>query len=288
MSHFPADISLTRNPLVEAWLEIQWSAKPKSPQVSVAQHGQAAGSEVDPFYQLAVGAIYRQIKDDYPTTEYLPANDAPPTQLPHAVRIRFRRAADQWPVMQFGPGIGTVNVAKVNFARQYSWSSFRGESLRLREVLLNAYEDAVLEPIACSLRYRNAIHFNYADQNILEFLKEQLNLDLRLSPYIPGDVGAHTWPTDINLNLRFLLVKPEGAGVIRVQTGFELSEADAELAGGKPIILLDYEVQSRSSQAPALEHEQDFGAWLEDAHDVLHDWFFASIEGPLRESYGRE
>lgn len=283
MSHFPTDITLAKNPLVEAWLEIQWSAKPKSPQAGIAQHGQGVNSEVDPFYQLAIGAIYKQIKDKYPASEYLPANNAPPAQLPHAVRIRFRRAVDQWPVMQFGPGIATVN-----FTKPYSWSSFRAESLRLREILLDAYEDAVLEPIACSLRYRNAIHFNYADQDILEFLKGRLNLGLTLSSFIPGQMSTYEWPTDINLNLRFSLGKPDGAGVIRVQTGFDLSEVSDNLADGRPIILLDYEVQSRGSQAPTLEHAPVFAAWLEDAHDVLHDWFFASIDGPLRKSYERE
>ena len=282
--HFPADIFLAHNPLVEAWLEVHWLAKPRSSDRGVAAHGRSAETEVDPFFQLAVGAIYGQIKQEYAHVEQLPANDAPPGQLPHVVRLRFRPAANEWPVMQFGPGIATIN-----FTQQYSWTTFRQDSLRLREVLLTAYGDAVLEPIACSLRYRNAVHFNYAEQDIFEFLRQQLNLSLVLSPYIPGTVGVPSWPNDINLNLRFSLTRPTGVGVMRVQTGIDLSEANsAGGSGGKPIILLDYEVQSRGSEAPMLENEQAFQLWLEAAHSVIHDWFFASIEGPLRAAYEKE
>jgi hypothetical protein len=71
--------------------------------------------------------------------------------------------------------------------------------------------------------------------------------------------------------------------------GIDLSEVNTGGgSGGKPIILLDYEVQSRGSEAPMLENEQAFQMWLEAAHSVIHDWFFASIEGPLRATYEKE
>ena len=251
--HFPADIFLAHNPLVEAWLEVHWLAKPRSSDRGVATHGRSAETEVDPFFQLAVGAnMGRSSRSMHTSSSCLLMT--PPGQLPHVVRLRFRPAANEWPVMQFGPGIATIN-----FTQRYSWTTFRQDSLRLREILLTAYGDAVLEPIACSLRYRNAVHFNYAEQDIFEFLRQQLNLSLVLSPYIPGTVGVPSWPNDINVNLRFSLTRPTGVGVMRVQTGIDLSEANsAGASGGKPIILLDYEVQSRGSEAPMLGMSRRF------------------------------
>ena len=281
--HFPRQISLASNPLTEAWLEIRWLARPQTPQAGQLPIGTASESSVDPFFQLALGTIYKKIRDRYPFTEALPANEAPINMLPHNVRFRFRVGHNLWPVLQFGPGVATVN-----FISPYSWSAFSEEAMTLQATLMSAYDNAVLEPQGYFLRYRNAFEFNHTTHSILEFLADNLNFPVSLSPHIPGAVGDPTWPTDVNLSFRFGLSSPRGSGVVRIASGYQLDgSSQQEDTKGLPVVVCEFEVQTQASDAPPLTDGALYGQWLEDAHAVIHEWFFATIDGPLRAAYDR-
>lgn len=280
--HFPKEISLVKNPLVESWLELQWVARPSATKTPDQKPLLSPPSEdVDPFFSLALGSFYEQIKAKYPVSESLPANDVPISVLPHTVRYRFRRGKDSWPVIQIGPG-----VASVNFVKQYNWRSFRDEARYLREHLLSAYRDAELTSRICSLRYRNAIEFDFRENDVLHLLTEKLNISLKTSQHIPGFAGKRKWPADISLSLRFELDKPNGSGILRLATGFELADSSNAGSGeGMPIVFFELEVTSQGDQAPQLRNESQYTDWLEASHAVIHEWFFALIDGPLRTTY---
>lgn len=281
--HFPSEISLGSSPLLEAWLELRWLARPK-PDAAFQQIPAVIEGDVDPFFQFALGTIYRNIRDHYPISEFLPANNTPIPLAPHTVRLRFKRSENEWPVMQFGPGAATVNFTKPF----YSWTKFRAEVTRLRKALLDAYDGAVLEPQAYLLRYRNAFELQPPSDDVLVFLHNKLNITAVLPPHVPGWVAGGRAPSDVNFAFRFELDQPTGAGTLRLGTGYIRDQADPEAVQGKRVVLAELEALAQGSQAPPLSDEAAFTAWLEAAHAFIHEWFFALINGPLRGYYEQE
>ena len=73
--HYPPDIKLESNPLIEAWLEIRWEL----------ESSKDGNLPVDPAYQYTLGALYSSVKDKYPIKESLPANQIPEGLAPSAV-----------------------------------------------------------------------------------------------------------------------------------------------------------------------------------------------------------
>lgn len=271
--HFPTEIHLERKPLAEAWLELQWRTENK--QLTTASMN-LSDEDVDTFYPLALGAFYQHVRNNYPVQEALLTSQFPDNILPHTVRHRFRVAPNQWPVIQIGPGIATVNLIE-----PYTWQLFRRQAMFLRDALLSAYQGVDLRPSAIILRYRNVFPFDHRSQNTLEFLGGKLNLRIVGSPHIPGEIGEKSGPTEVGLNLGYMLSKPLAVGNIRIMTAFQTDSAGEN----QPIILIDLEVRGRNEETNPLLDNMLFPTWLDDAHAVIHEWFFALIDGPLRQEF---
>lgn len=271
--HFPTDIHLERKPLAEAWLELQWRTEHNQPPAPALIPSE---DDVDTYYPLALGAFFQNIRHDYPVQEALPASILPDNAFPNTIRHRFRTGADQWPVLQIGPGVATVNVVE-----PYTWQLFRKQALFLRRSLLSAYGGVELQPTAVILRYRNAFPFDYHTGNVLEYLGQNLNLKVVGSQHIPGAIGDGPGPAEFSLNLGYLLSKPEAIGNIRVATAMQ-TNSDNEV---KRVLIADLEVRGRNDGVNVVLHEDGFSTWLDEAHAVIHEWFFALIDGSLREGF---
>jgi uncharacterized protein (TIGR04255 family) len=268
--NFPPDIKLKNNPLIEAWLEIRWQLVP----------GDVANFMRDPGFPFALGAFYKNIKNEFGYREDLEASHAPDEMLPYVVRHRFRPDKDKWPVLQLGPG-----VASVNFVDSYSWNAFSDLALYLREKLLDAYGETELKTQAVTLRYRNGEPFEYSSNNLLDFLRQNLNTSIALPVRIPGSVSSLPWPTSINVNSTFELIEPKGTGAVRFGTGKRgiVSESKKD-----ELLIWELEVSSRNPDAPNLNEKTEFVNWLTLAHSVIHEWFFSMVEGPLFRKYKDE
>ncbi len=268
--YFPADITLEKQPLIEAWLELRWQLDP----------GSQEGLFIDRGFPLALGTFYQNVKQRYGHKEPLPASTAPLEFLPHVVRYRFRSKPEHWPLLQIGPG-----VASVNFTEPYSWVSFKNEALYLRSKLIESYE-TTLVPLAISLQYKNAVKCNYSSGNLLEFLKENLNTTVILPQYIPGTVGRVDGPTNTDMKFMFDLKSPKGRGIIQLATGIRKTEIQSgSKEADMEFLLFELRVVSEKENTPDFEREGFFESWLESAHAVVHEWFFSMIDGPLRETY---
>ena len=83
---------LKNKPLVEALLELHWFPEPAP-----------APFWRDEAYPVFVGPFFESVREDYPFIEPLDAvrNSRPFT--PGVVKYRFRRAPNEWPVIQVGP-----------------------------------------------------------------------------------------------------------------------------------------------------------------------------------------
>lgn len=264
--HYPSEIQLTKNPLLEAWLTIQWKL----------ETGESPQAKTDPKFPFALGVFYERIAERFSYRQPLDASRVPEEMLPHMVRYQFRSGKGKSPILQLGPG-----VASANFTRDYSWSNFRELCSYLRRNLLDAY-DGALQAQKLALRYRNGVPFDRHSNNMLDFFEKNLNTIVRLPEHIPGAVSSAPWPIQVNTIWNFELLEPKGLGTIHLTTGSRRKEdAETKNVTTEEMLIWQLEVVSEESDAPNINQEDEFSDWLELAHAVMHEWFFSLIEGPL-------
>jgi uncharacterized protein (TIGR04255 family) len=273
--HFPPDIELKNVPLLEAWLEIRWRLQ------SMGKPGLLR----DPDFPFALGVFYQEIRDEFGYKKDLEASRAPEELFPYVVRHRFQPARGEWPVLQLGPGVATVNYTK-----DYTWKSFREKAQYLRDKLLKAYGEEGLEFESINLRYRNAEAFDSASSNLLRFLEQQLNVSVQLPPHIPGSIGTSKGPSRANLELTYGLHESIGRGKLKFATSTyrgRTQEENQEEVKNETLIW-ELSVYSKDNNAFDMMNPKTFIGWLDSAHGVIHDWFFSLIEGNLRDKYEKE
>jgi uncharacterized protein (TIGR04255 family) len=272
--HFPADIKLESSPLLEAWLEIRWRLQ------------RDAKTELirDPGFAFALGVFYKSVEDPFGYREDLEASHAPEDMVPYVVRHRFRPGKGEWPLLQLGPGVATVN-----FTEPYTWDDFKEKAVYLRNKLLDAYGESGLGAQRLALRYRNGVPFRYGSNNLLDFLDQNLNTSVTLPVHIPGPVSSANWPTSANIVLTFDLQDPRGTGTLRLGTGTRTQQDPKTGQETKDEMLIwQLEVASKGDDAPELVEEDEFTRWLTSAHVVIHEWFFSLLDGPLFKHYKGE
>lgn len=265
--HFPADMKLNNPPLAEAWLEIRWQLE---------QFGPSPDLMRDPAFPFSLGIFYTNIKERFSHRKDLVASAAPQDMLPYVVRHQFRPGENEWPLIQLGPGVATVN-----FTSPYTWNEFQDLSLYLRSGIVEAYRESGIKTSVVTLRYRNADEFQYGSNNLLDYLRDNLNTSISLPAFIPGYPASSGIPSSANILLTFDLKEPKGTGSLRLVTGTR-NQDQAEL------LVSQFEVSSGGKDVPDIWSGKEFGTWLELAHSVIHEWFFALIEGPLFEKFGVE
>lgn len=266
----PRDISLEDAPLIEAWFEIRWDLEKSG----------LSDLNVDPGYQYALGTIYSNVKSRYPYREELPLNQVPEGLTPHRVRHRFRPKKDEWPAIQVGPGVATINLTT-----NYSWEYFLEEIDYLRNILIESYKDYQLNPIGYYLRYKNGFPFGFSSSNVQNFLLNSLNTKFEFPESVPGDVAGDESISTLNHKSTYQLKNINSLGLIKINTGSgkdpskqttNVSEQRIEL------LLLQLEIHTKREQTPNL-HGSEFHEWLDISHSIIHEWFFSFIDGSLYE-----
>jgi uncharacterized protein (TIGR04255 family) len=275
--HYPTDIVLKINPLIEAWLTIQWELNQLQDDPLVAS---------DPGFNFPfVLEFYGAVKEKYGNLKELDIKKIPIEITPYQPRYQFQTKGENiWPMLQLGPGIATVN-----FTEPYSWTYFQEEAVFLRKKLVATYQERNLKTRLISLKYRNAVPCQYTSDHLLDFLGKYLNTSLALPPYIPGLVVTKEKASDLNLHLGFNLNKPKGKGILKIATGTKkVLDASTQTMKDEEHIIFELEVISIGLNAPPLQSLAKFKTWLTDAHNVTHEWFFSLIEGEFLEQYKGE
>lgn len=251
---------LKNAPLIEAILEIRW-------RMTEIQKG----IFIDPNYKLLVGRLYDRIEKEYPYHEPLPASSMPDEMFGYVVQHRFRIEKDDWPLVQTGPGIVTLNDTE-----KYSWSDFSSRSLNLIEALYGAYPNATanLKIQRLQLRYIDAIPFDFDYSNIFEFLKENLKVTVEFPQDILNDCGVTSFPKNLNTLFTFPINKPNGIIQWRLMRGKKKNEN---------ALIWETIVESNGDQLSDLPNL--FEDWLSSAHTITHNLFFRLIEGKLKERF---
>jgi uncharacterized protein (TIGR04255 family) len=250
--------SLKNKPLVEAIFELRWSLEERAP-----------GIKIDPHYRILVGRIYDRIREKYAHHEQLSAAALPDEIAGYLVQHRFRKDKDQWPLIQVGPGIITLNDTE-----GYSWEDFKRRISLMIDALFESYPDSEnLEIEGLLLRYIDSIEFNYKTDDIFKFLKEKMKMNIVIYPKLFEGTGVGNLPLDFNLRFSFSSENPRGSLHLKFARG-RVKEKDS----------LVWETMFQSME-DVPKTKKEIIKWTDEAHRLTHDWFFKIIEGELERRF---
>jgi uncharacterized protein (TIGR04255 family) len=251
---------LSQAPLLEAILEIRWKLVEQAP-----------GVATDPKYKVLVGRLYDRLEKTYPFHEPLPTSSMPDEMLGYIVQHRFRTAENQWPLVQVGPGVVTLNETE-----NYNGDDFEKRSRDLFKCLLDAYPDAAhsLTITSLQLRYIDAVLFDFDHNDIFSFMADNLKIAISWPQAIFQDAPIKSSPAGFHLLFDFPTTNPKGVIRLRFARGTRQNH-DA--------LIWETIVQSNETDIP--EVPDGFEQWLTDAHTLTHNLFFKLIEGPLEASF---
>lgn len=254
---------LKNKPLIEAMLELRWDLVETPRPMSAA----------DPGFRIFMGRYYDRMRSRYPHVEDLPTSELPEGIVPHVARHQFWTGKSTWPVTQIGPGILTVNETD-----GYLWDTFRPRLVDAFKALTDAYPSEI-SPLRLNqivLRYIDSVQFDpdVSDVPMLAFLRGVLHTNITVNPLVFSDPRDAESPLGLNLSLTYRTQKPKGLVMLTLGNGTK---------GETPSIIWETKVASTGGDVPTSLPE--FEAWLDEAHTVSDQWFFALIRGQLLESF---
>ena len=250
---------LKNKPLVEAIVEIRWALKKKD-----------NGMEDDPHYRLLLSRLYDRLQDAYPEHEQLEAAGIPDGMVGHIVQHRFRTAHDDWPLVQLGPGIMTVNDT-----HKYKWEDYRERVVEAKNKLYAAHpKPAELEIQNIVLRYIDAIALDSKTHSVFELLGNMLKVKVALPDNLFDDTSVDRLPQSFVWESSFHCTQPPG----RIQLKFAIGKAS-----DRPALVWETTIGAVRSDLPSMP--DGFEQWLDDAHTLTGDWFFKLIAGDLQRSF---
>lgn len=253
---------LKNKPLVEAILEVRWKLQ-----------GSPPGPMIDPHYKLLLARLFDRMHKDYPEHEELQTVNLPDELVGYTVQHRFRTAPSSWPLVQVGPGIFTVNSTA-----DYRWEDFQPRALSAISTLYEAYPKAEdLKITSLVLRYIDAVDYDYAAEDVFEFLREKLRFTTSLPRNLFQDTRVQPKPVGFTWQGSFVCVDPKGRVTIRFATG----QRD-----NAPAVIWETIVESAGDDLPRMP--DSFVDWINASHTITDDWFFKMIEGELERRFSGE
>src|SRR2546426_4122963 len=254
---------LPKKPLVEAILEVRWAlqARPQTP------------IQVDPHFKLLLGRFYERARGRYPVHEQLPAATMPDELLAYTVQHRFRTTVNGFPLVQLGPGILTFNDTT-----GYDWDTFRPSAIEAVQMLFEAHpQPEELTVASLLLRYIDAVNFDYERDNLLEFLRDKMRVEVSLPQGVFDGNQIARKPREFLWQSSFATTTPTGALTLKFTTGRRMPPQN------EPILVWETALESKGNELPALPSH--FEEWFRPAHDRSSEVFWKLIEGDLEREF---
>ena len=231
----------------EAIFEIRWEFPPEE---------QNATQD----YYIMIGRMYDKlnVNGEYPIYEPLPSISVPNLIANYIVQHRFRVNKGDWPLIQMGPQIITVNDTV-----KYSWDDFEPRANRAYETLIKIYAEMKyhLKVNNLILRYINAIPFNFKEKKSLRFLKTEMKTTVNFDSKLFETTSVEKIPQNFNCRFSFRTLEPEGALNFGFYRG-KLNNIDA--------IIWETIVESGVDDIPI---SLDVKQWLNNAHNLAKKWY---------------
>lgn len=241
---------LRNKPLVEAIFELRWQLTE-----------QLGGARVDPNYSILIGKLYDRLSASYPFHQKLPTAIVPEEMVAHVVQHRFRKAENEWPLVQIGPGIVTLNDTE-----GYDWTTFEPGIEGLVDALFEAYQPNTLHVSELQLRYIDAMSFDYEQNSIFAFLRDRMGVDVNMPSDLFEGTAVAKSPRSFDWRFSFPCEQPSGSIHLRFARG-QRNQVDS----------LVWEMSVASEGSVLAKAREDIYAWVGRAHDLALDWFFKLI-----------
>lgn len=255
-------LRLKNPPLIEVILEVRWELKESTP----------IGKR-DPHYQFLLGVFHEKTKEEYPYHEELPTSRVPDEVTGGVVKHRFRTGENDWPLIQIGPGVMTVNETK----KYDTFDSFNPRALAAVEFLFESYPNsAELNIIDLQLRYINAYEFDYTEEKVQEFISQQMHVKSELPSFFLENKKIEQYPVSYATRTSLRCNEPPGVVSLWIDTGHKLK---------KRAIIWKHMFQSTNEDVPNMP--DDFSEWLQQAHDIIHIGFDGIIKGSLEGEFNK-
>ena len=259
---------LKNKPLVEAIFELHWELKSIVPNIA----NNVMTPLQDPHYRRLIGRFENAVHEKYPIYEQLPTANVPEELVSYTAQHRFRSEENQWPLIQLGPGVLTLNSTK-----DYKWESFCPRVIEAIGLLKKAYpktEDLKIQRFM--LHYVDAVKFSIEESNAYNFLKENLKLGFDIPSSLFLENHVKTNPIGLQWQSAFQCLQPKGTFVLRVANG---------LVDNDPALIWETIVESQGADVPS---QETYSVWLSAAHELASHCFFNMIEGQLERRFSGE
>jgi len=256
-------MKLNHAPLVETIFEIKWELPESHPSNPLIKY--------DSKYNLLVGILSEKLKSDYPHYERLMQASMPEEMAGYIVQHRFRTAENKWPLVQVGPGIITLNETE-----RYDYQNdFRDRIQNLTSSFFISYPDRKkLNIKELTLRYIDAIEFDFEKENALDFIREKMKININIPDSLFDKTNVRNFPLGYILNMTFPYSDKKSRAIIQIGTGN---------SANKNAIVWNTTISTMSEEK--INDESAIIAWVDDAHTLSREWFYKLCEGELLESF---
>lgn len=238
---------LPNAPLLEVIFELRWQVKSKSDLTK---------------YQYLVGDLYSSIKGDYPTRESLAPPEVPIDILINNPVFRFRKGEKQYPLVQVGPGLLTLNTTD----EKYFWSDFYDCADKLNDNFFKVFpvDDESFKP---SLMYLDFFSFDFSRKNVNDHINELFDINVK-----QGFIDDKSL-NPFNLDLGFFYETSLGNLSVTLKKGQNGRKENG--------IVMKTTLHGKKD----MTNSNDILAWLNNAHDFVSDVFKKITKGQLYNSF---
>ncbi|MFS1974606.1 TIGR04255 family protein [Vibrio splendidus] len=247
-------------PLVEAIFELRW--------------GEVAPNQFRYNDHRASGDVFLQkfsiqaFKLGYEVVEKVAHNDTQP--LPHHAHYRFRKSEDQWPCLQIGLGVFTVNQVALGYKKEEFHKTIEEGIMAWRSTLGPDIED-VLDTLTILLRFQD---FFPEDNEMSEIEKLENSFGIKLS--FPDKFASNAERIN-NLEMNFSL-KCESPEASMASISFKKALSNANVKGtlADTVVYTKYNAIVKDPN----DIKNDITKWIEEAHR-----FQSQTYGQLMDDY---
>ena len=165
---------LANSPLVEIVLELRWNILNKSDLSKI---------------QYLYGDLYSELKQKYPFRENIVPAEIPMDILINQPVHRFRTGANDYPLVQVGPGIITLNTND----EKYFWETFSEWSDEIISAFLKVFPLDSGVKVTPSVLFLDFFLFDFQKSNVNAFLNNGFNIKFDQSFFKTDE-----FPSDLN------------------------------------------------------------------------------------------
>lgn len=238
---------LPKAPLIEVIFEIRW---------------EITNQDDLEKYQFLTGDIYSRIKSDFPERKLLVPPDIPLELVINKPTYRYSKKNVKYPLVQFGPGLLSLHTDDEN----YFWSDYSEQAASLTEIFLELSKFSKQQKISPSLIYIDFIEFDLANDNILNFINENLKIDIKQN-LLEGKINPKTFNFGFSNEIELGTVN--------------LSFSTGKNKDGKNGLV----IQTKLKGIDFHNSSDDILSWLNKAHQLTSELFKKMTKGKLYQSF---